>query len=41
VGVKTILITSGGGSGSAQEEELECKPDFECKDLKEAVEMIL
>lgn len=40
-GVKTILVNSGNGSGSAQEAELICKPDFEAKDLREAVELIL
>jgi mannose-1-phosphate guanylyltransferase/phosphomannomutase len=40
-GLKTIFITSGGGSTSRQEKELECRPDFEKRDLSEAVGLIL
>jgi len=41
-GLKTILLSSGGGSGSKHESELkDSKPDFVKKDLLEAVEFII
>jgi histidinol-phosphate phosphatase family protein len=40
-GLKTILLTAGGGSGSRQEKELDCSPDLEAADLKSAVGLIL
>jgi histidinol-phosphate phosphatase family protein len=39
-GLKTIFLTAGGSSGSKQEKELECIPDFEAPSLREAVEII-
>ncbi|MFH1721109.1 MAG: HAD family hydrolase [Candidatus Altiarchaeota archaeon] len=36
--VQTVFLTSGGGSGSKQEERYEdLKPDYEKKDLEEAI----
>jgi len=41
-GVKTILVTSGGGSGSRHEKELENTiPDYAVKDLLDAIKIIL
>jgi phosphoglycolate phosphatase-like HAD superfamily hydrolase len=40
-GVKTIFVSSGGGSGERQEARLVAKPDFEEKGLMEAVKLIL
>jgi histidinol-phosphate phosphatase family protein len=40
-GLKTILLTASGGSGSEQEKELECAPDFEAPSLREAAEIIV
>ncbi len=39
-GVRTIYVTEGGGSGAKQEANLELKPDYTCKNLKDASEII-
>jgi len=42
IGAKTILLTSGGGSGSRNEEDIPAvKPDYVLKNLSEAVKVIL
>jgi len=40
-GLKTIFLTAGGSSGSEQEKELACTPDFEAPSLREAAEIIV